>query len=233
MYRAFLYFFVSLFFFLFLLNFFAQFIPSPCLFLFPPPCRIRPLVHAFGHIHESHGTVTDGRTLYLNCAILDRQYFPAHCATVLDLPRRPSVVQPDVTASGHIGSGDGSGRNLHRVTPAILALFKLNGWMHCLEKKDPLFAACIPLPQGGGGHRESGRGAEHALPRPSRRASPSPSRPRFSTVVAAEEVTSGLGRAPQTLVKGSGWAGQVEGEDDEGEGSDIDLEGLDRAYFMK
>jgi predicted phosphohydrolase len=46
--------------------------------------RIRPRLHAFGHIHEAYGRqVLDGTT-YVNAAICDQSYTPANSAVVVD-----------------------------------------------------------------------------------------------------------------------------------------------------
>ena len=35
---------------------------------------IRPRLHLFGHIHKSHGTTSDGVTVFSNAAIMDEGY---------------------------------------------------------------------------------------------------------------------------------------------------------------
>lgn len=50
--------------------------------------RIRELktrIHISGHIHEGSGVREDGGTLYVNAAVLDESYRPAHPARVIDL----------------------------------------------------------------------------------------------------------------------------------------------------
>jgi len=36
--------------------------------------RIRPKVHAFGHIHENHGIIEEAGVKFVNCALLDERY---------------------------------------------------------------------------------------------------------------------------------------------------------------
>lgn len=52
----------------------------------PPQSRVK--VHVFGHVHEGHGAVSDGTTLFLNAAICNRHGLATHGPTVFDLPRR-------------------------------------------------------------------------------------------------------------------------------------------------
>lgn len=40
--------------------------------------KIRPQIHAFGHIHEGYGTSRVDKTLFVNSCCLDERYFPAH-----------------------------------------------------------------------------------------------------------------------------------------------------------
>lgn len=50
--------------------------------------RIRPQVHAFGHIHEAYGATTDGVTAYLNAATCTLRYRPEHPPLVVDVRPR-------------------------------------------------------------------------------------------------------------------------------------------------
>ena len=48
--------------------------------------RIKPAVHAFGHVHEGAGVTTDGTgTLFVNASSLDGRYRPANAPIVVDL----------------------------------------------------------------------------------------------------------------------------------------------------
>lgn len=47
--------------------------------------RVRPKVHAFGHIHEAHGVVERGGTAFVNASTCTLQYRPVHPAIVLDI----------------------------------------------------------------------------------------------------------------------------------------------------
>jgi Icc-related predicted phosphoesterase len=47
--------------------------------------RVKPKVHAFGHLHESYGTLRKGETLFVNAAICDDRYLPVHEPVVVDL----------------------------------------------------------------------------------------------------------------------------------------------------
>ena len=51
-------------------------------------CRVRvihPRLHLFGHIHKSHGTTSDGVTVFSNAAILDEGYDNQNAPNVLSL----------------------------------------------------------------------------------------------------------------------------------------------------
>jgi len=52
--------------------------------------RVRPAVHAFGHVHEGAGVTTDGATLYVNASTCNLSYRPINPAMVLD------ILPPDV-----------------------------------------------------------------------------------------------------------------------------------------
>jgi Icc-related predicted phosphoesterase len=43
-----------------------------------------PIVHIFGHIHESHGDAKIGPTHFYNVAALDHRYAPIHKPTIID-----------------------------------------------------------------------------------------------------------------------------------------------------
>ena len=40
--------------------------------------KIKPVVHAFGHIHEGYGTVSNEDIYYVNAALLNERYQPVH-----------------------------------------------------------------------------------------------------------------------------------------------------------
>lgn len=48
--------------------------------------RVRPRYHVFGHIHEGHGTTTDGETVFVNAAICDVRYRPVNKPIIFDVP---------------------------------------------------------------------------------------------------------------------------------------------------
>ena len=50
--------------------------------------RVRPQVHAFGHIHEAYGATSDGVTTYLNAATCTIRYRPEHPPLVMDVRPR-------------------------------------------------------------------------------------------------------------------------------------------------
>ena len=70
--------------------------------------RVKPAVHAFGHIHEGAGVTTDGATLYVNASTCNLRYRPVNSAIVLDvLPPDPAqgraraqVAQQTLAAAG-------------------------------------------------------------------------------------------------------------------------------------
>ena len=47
--------------------------------------RVRPAVHAFGHIHEGAGVTSDGATLYVNASTCNLRYRPVNPAVVVDV----------------------------------------------------------------------------------------------------------------------------------------------------
>ena len=51
-------------------------------------CRVRvihPRLHLFGNIHKSHGTISDGVTVFSNAAIMDEGYDHLNAPNVLSL----------------------------------------------------------------------------------------------------------------------------------------------------
>lgn len=56
--------------------------------------RVRPRYHVFGHIHEGHGTTTDGETMFVNAAICDVRYRPVNEPIIFDVPL-PAGVSKD------------------------------------------------------------------------------------------------------------------------------------------
>ena len=46
---------------------------------------VSPRMHLFGHIHKSHGTTSDGVTVFSNAAILDEGYDNQNAPNVLSL----------------------------------------------------------------------------------------------------------------------------------------------------
>ncbi len=46
--------------------------------------RVKPDVHIFGHIHDSHGTHSDGTTDYYNVSICTEEYNPDNPITIID-----------------------------------------------------------------------------------------------------------------------------------------------------
>lgn len=61
--------------------------------------RVKPRVHVFGHLHEGHGAVRMGRTLFVNASVAgggDMGYVPRWEPTVVDVaPGRAAVVVSD------------------------------------------------------------------------------------------------------------------------------------------
>ncbi len=56
-----------------------------CLDLAKRVLRVRPRVHAFGHIHEGAGVLVRGATTYINASICDGEYKPTNPVRVFDL----------------------------------------------------------------------------------------------------------------------------------------------------
>ncbi|XP_076119780.1 metallophosphoesterase MPPED2-like isoform X1 [Alosa pseudoharengus] len=48
--------------------------------------RVRPKLHAFGHIHEAYGIMTDGYTTFINSSTCTLMYKPTNPPVVFDLP---------------------------------------------------------------------------------------------------------------------------------------------------
>ena len=46
---------------------------------------VRPRLHLFGHIHKSHGALSDGVTVFSNAAIMDEGYDNLNAPNVLSL----------------------------------------------------------------------------------------------------------------------------------------------------
>lgn len=47
--------------------------------------HVRPSIHIFGHIHESHGFMEHNGTRFYNVAIMDKKYRPVNPVTVIEL----------------------------------------------------------------------------------------------------------------------------------------------------
>jgi len=79
--------------------------------LFEVESRIRPAVHAFGHIHESYGASTGGTigpdgkpvsgTVYVNASTCTFKYRPTNLPIVIDLPSRAAG-----ESKPHAGGGE-------------------------------------------------------------------------------------------------------------------------------
>jgi predicted phosphodiesterase len=71
--------------------------PVGCADLREAVARVRPRIHAFGHIHESYGTELVDGTLFVNACTCTLAYRPTNPAIVVDLPRDggPAVVVSD------------------------------------------------------------------------------------------------------------------------------------------
>lgn len=52
--------------------------------------RARPKIHAFGHIHHSHGEIRGGGVHFINASICTEAYKPTNAPIVVDLDRVPS-----------------------------------------------------------------------------------------------------------------------------------------------
>jgi Icc-related predicted phosphoesterase len=46
--------------------------------------EIHPRIHIAGHLHESYGKYTDGKTDYYNVSVLDAQYQVANLVTIIE-----------------------------------------------------------------------------------------------------------------------------------------------------
>jgi Icc-related predicted phosphoesterase len=47
--------------------------------------EIRPKIHIAGHLHESYGQYTDGKTDYYNVSVLDERYQVANPVTIIEV----------------------------------------------------------------------------------------------------------------------------------------------------
>ena len=50
--------------------------------------RVKPILHCFGHIHESYGAKVSQGTIFMNAAFCGRSYLPSNQPIVLDLPSK-------------------------------------------------------------------------------------------------------------------------------------------------
>ncbi|MFV8753969.1 metallophosphatase domain-containing protein [Nannocystaceae bacterium ST9] len=60
--------------------------PVGCADLLAAVERVGPRLHAFGHIHESHGTLARAATLFVNASVCTLAYQPTQSPIVVDLP---------------------------------------------------------------------------------------------------------------------------------------------------
>jgi len=51
--------------------------------------RANPIIHLFGHVHESYGTSTDHNTIFINAALLDKN----KCVVFDLLPAKQSAIK--------------------------------------------------------------------------------------------------------------------------------------------
>lgn len=58
--------------------------PVGCEELSKALARVRPRLHLFGHIHEAHGHLDDGATLFVNASNCDRRYRPIQRPVLVD-----------------------------------------------------------------------------------------------------------------------------------------------------
>jgi Icc-related predicted phosphoesterase len=63
-----------------------------CVELYEAVERVKPKVHAFGHIHHSAGAERIGETLFVNACIVNEQYRVAHEPIVVDLFAKGAVI---------------------------------------------------------------------------------------------------------------------------------------------
>ena len=47
--------------------------------------RVKPMYHAFGHIHEGYGVASDGETTFINCSLLNEDYRATNKPIVVDV----------------------------------------------------------------------------------------------------------------------------------------------------
>lgn len=55
--------------------------------------KVKPSVHAFGHIHEARGAMTRGKTTYINASICSLRYKPINKPVVIDIDPITKKVQ--------------------------------------------------------------------------------------------------------------------------------------------
>ncbi|KAI0983101.1 hypothetical protein GJ496_009403 [Pomphorhynchus laevis] len=55
-----------------------------CRYLLDKVKEINPKFHVFGHIHEGHGIYSSSNTVFINCAICDKEYQPTQYPIIFD-----------------------------------------------------------------------------------------------------------------------------------------------------
>lgn len=50
--------------------------------------RVKPIVHVFGHIHESYGVSEENGIIFINAASCNKFYKPVNLPFVFDLPKK-------------------------------------------------------------------------------------------------------------------------------------------------
>jgi Icc-related predicted phosphoesterase len=63
-----------------------------CEYLLEAVERVKPKLHAFGHIHIAYGTLRRGETLFVNAAIVDGRYQPVNRPVVVDVSSQGAVL---------------------------------------------------------------------------------------------------------------------------------------------
>lgn len=61
--------------------------------------RVKIKVNVFGHFHEQFGVKFIEETAYVNCALLNKKYWPLHPVTVVDLKRKGIVASSSTKPS--------------------------------------------------------------------------------------------------------------------------------------
>eukprot|EP00930_Biecheleria_cincta_P046973 TRINITY_DN3248_c1_g1_i1.p1 TRINITY_DN3248_c1_g1~~TRINITY_DN3248_c1_g1_i1.p1 ORF type:complete len:791 (+),score=107.04 TRINITY_DN3248_c1_g1_i1:69-2441(+) len=101
--------------------------------------KAKPLLHAFGHIHEGYGVQTDGATYFANSAICSERYVAQRLPLVTDIPKC-RLSHSRASLSANAANVDSSALEFWRAKPASISTYGDAGRpKHAEDAVSPLY----------------------------------------------------------------------------------------------